>query len=74
MPSSFPPGQIIEQALKDVIRYYNLVHDSFEMERLIRKKLNPLGLNPEMLKRYPHQLSGGEMQRMALARIKLVNQ
>lgn len=36
-----------------------------EVERLIRQ----VGLQPEHLERYPHQLSGGEIQRAVLARI-----
>jgi len=36
-----------------------------EVKRLIRQ----VGLQPEHLERYPHQLSGGEIQRAVLARI-----
>ena len=43
------------------------------IEDMMKGRLEALGLEPEMLMRYPHQLSGGEMQRMALARVMLLN-
>ena len=70
--ASFPPGQTTGQALADVIRYYQLARNAGETEKLLKTTIAPLDLGPEHLERFPHQLSGGEMQRLALARILLV--
>ncbi len=71
--ASFPPRQKIQQAMADVVSYYRLAETPPERELLIEKSLPLLGLAPELLHRYPHQLSGGEMQRMSMARVMLVN-
>lgn len=71
--ASFPPHQTVGQAMKDVILYYRLADNSQSLPTLLEEVLAPLGLDLKFLNRYPHQLSGGEMQRMALARIMLVS-
>jgi peptide/nickel transport system ATP-binding protein len=63
--ASFPPHQTTGQALRDLISCHRLVVD-------LDNALEPLGLDPDVLDRYPHQLSGGEMQRLAVVRIMLV--
>lgn len=63
--SSFPPGQTTGESLQEVTAYHGL-------EDSIQENLGAVALNPDMLKRYPCELSGGEMQRMALARVMLL--
>ena len=70
--ASFPPNQTTGQTLLDVVRYYHLVRRPGDIKARFKKILEPLGLEMEHLARRPHQLSGGEMQRLALARILLV--
>ncbi len=71
--ASFPPNQTAGQAMMDVINYHRLAVDSTSSNTMLLEMLHQLGLEPELLERPPHQLSGGEMQRLALARIMLVN-
>ena len=42
-----------------------------DYEDIILKHLEKLGLKPELLHRYPHQLSGGEAQRICIVRALL---
>ena len=44
-----------------------------EREKVIREVLDKIGLRAnELLGRYPHQLSGGQLQRMLLARVLII--
>ena len=42
------------------------------MEEKIHQLLERVGLDPDLVQQFPHQLSGGECQRMAIARALLV--
>ncbi|MEZ0289787.1 MAG: ABC transporter ATP-binding protein [Sulfolobales archaeon] len=65
--TSFNPFYKIDRALKVAVRKF-LPPDVDENE-IIRKTLESVRLNPdEVLGRYPHQLSGGQLQRIAIAR------
>lgn len=64
---SFNPRRRIRSALDEVLRRLRGLRDpelTKERERLIRM----VGLMPELAGRYPGQLSGGQCQRMAIAR------
>lgn len=44
-----------------------------EREKIIQSTLEAIGMNPdEILGRYPHQLSGGQMQRLLIARSLII--
>jgi oligopeptide/dipeptide ABC transporter ATP-binding protein len=64
--SSFNPKIRIGGALMEVCRFYGMsVPESLEKtERL----LNDTGLSSDMLNRWPRELSGGQLQRLAIAR------
>ena len=67
--ASFNPKIKIEGALMEVCRYYGM-----EIEKA-RGKINQLladtGLSPDLLQRWPRELSGGQLQRLAIARALL---
>lgn len=68
--SSFNPKKRLAQSLKQVLSLLQ-VPDSKHKDILLNI-LSTVGLSEDFLERYPYQLSGGQNQRMALARILLL--
>ncbi len=64
--ASFAPTQSLGQALADVARRHG------QSLGQVKVWLDLLHLSGELLNRRPHQLSGGQLQRMAMARMLLV--
>ncbi len=71
--SSFNYFYKVERVLKKAIRFrYGKVSKSEESEK-IQEVLGFVGINAkEVIGRFPHQLSGGQLQRFLLARILLI--
>jgi oligopeptide/dipeptide ABC transporter ATP-binding protein len=64
--SSFNPKLSIGDALMEVCRYYGMSVP--EAEEKIDRLLNDIGLSPDLLNRWSRELSGGQLQRLAIAR------
>lgn len=68
-PESFlDPRQTLGCSLKEAFTVFNLSYD----EEKIKEMLDLVKLNAELLQRYPHQVSGGEIQRICLVRALLL--
>jgi oligopeptide/dipeptide ABC transporter ATP-binding protein len=65
--SSFNPRRNIESSLSVGLEVYKLAHGKEKRERL-EILLSRVGLSPDMLDRYPHEFSGGQRQRLGIAR------
>ncbi len=61
------PVRKIRKTFWDFVRAHEPVTDAEEFERMARDHLNRLGLPAQVLDSYPHQLSGGMKQRVAIA-------
>lgn len=65
--TSLNPRMKIRDIIAEPIRIHRLLPGGQVKER-VADILSTVGLDPEHLKRYPHQFSGGQRQRIAIAR------
>lgn len=69
--SSLNPMKTIGRSLREVLDLLGV--SGGEQEGIIKEALEDVGLSEEVLCRFPRQLSGGQNQRIALARALLLN-
>ena len=65
---SFDSHMKIRASLTEAIKNMTDTRERIEINRLIDHMMEEVGLTPEMADRYPHELSGGQCQRAAVAR------
>lgn len=68
--SSLDGSQKLKKGFQELIRYHKFAPRS-EESQLIQGILAEVGLEPGILEHLPHQISGGEAQRIAIARCLL---
>jgi len=73
--SSLNPNRRVLQTLSGVLKRWHPDMDYRDREQRIHQLLERTGITPpeDYASRYPHQLSGGEQQRVALIRALLMN-
>lgn len=62
------PSQTIQTTLLEPMAIHHLYGGKDERMARIADLMNLLGLSPRLLDRYPHQISGGEAQRLVICR------
>lgn len=67
--SSLNPRMTIKESIEEPIRIHK--NQDINLKHSIEDVLEKVQLRKELLSRYPHQLSGGELQRICLARLLL---
>lgn len=70
--ATLDPSQKIGAGLRELISYHRLTKNRQETEKLIADILAQMQLPPKILAHLPRQISGGEAQRVALARCLLL--
>lgn len=65
--TAFHPRMTIGEALAEPLAIHGIGSNQ-ERSRRISDALQQVGLDPSFVRRYPHQFSGGQRQRLALAR------
>lgn len=71
--ATLDPLQKIGAGLRELISYHRLTKNRQEMEKLIADILAQMQLPSKILAHLPRQISGGEAQRVALARCLLLS-
>jgi len=65
--SSLNPRMTVMEAIAEPLKV-NKIARGKELERRVAELLRKVGLRPEYMHRYPHAFSGGERQRISIAR------
>ena len=65
--SSLNPRMRVKDIIGEPLRNHNVCHGS-ELDDRVQELLRRVGLRPEYIHRYPHAFSGGERQRIGIAR------
>ncbi len=66
--ASLNPRMTVGQMLAEPIILHGLADSEAAIEARVRELLSVVGLLPEHARRYPHQFSGGQRQRLGIAR------
>lgn len=66
--ASLNPRRTIGEALGEPLTYHGLVKGAKDRETLVAEILKQVGLNPDVVNRYPHEFSGGQQQRICIGR------
>jgi peptide/nickel transport system ATP-binding protein len=70
--SSLNPRMTVFEVVSEVLRVNKICPPS-EMQERVGALLRRVGLRPEYMQRYPHAFSGGERQRLVIARALITN-
>lgn len=70
--ASLDPKERIKDSFKELIKYHSLAKGKSEIDKVIYDTLSSVNLDFSVLSHFPWQISGGEAQRVALARSLLM--
>ncbi|CCV07506.1 putative peptide transport fused subunits of ABC superfamily: ATP-binding components [Mesorhizobium metallidurans STM 2683] len=65
---SFDPRQKVERLVAEPLHVLERKPDSAERREMVAKALHEVGLSPRDMDKYPHEFSGGQRQRLSIAR------
>ncbi|MEP3331484.1 ABC transporter ATP-binding protein [Sedimentitalea sp.] len=66
--SSLNPRMTVEALVSEPLRSHGLVSSRAERHERVAELLETVGLSPDIMDRMPHQFSGGQRQRLCIAR------
>lgn len=70
---TFNPRSTVYSACMEPVRNYHLAENKAEEEQLVRSALEQVGVLPDQLMKFPHEISGGQAQRVSIARTLILN-
>jgi len=70
--SSLNPRLTVKDIISEPLEIHNVAHGK-AAELRVAELMESVGLNPALMRRYPHEFSGGQRQRIGLARTLSLN-
>ena len=71
--ASLDPRMTVGDSIAEPLRVHRPGMDRAEREAMARKTMQEVELDPGLINRYPHELSGGQNQRVGIARAMILN-
>ena len=71
--ASLDPRMAVGESIAEPLRVHRPHLSRTERTALARTMMAEVGLDPDLLNRYPHELSGGQNQRVGIARAMILN-
>jgi oligopeptide transport system ATP-binding protein len=71
--ASLNPRMTVGGIIGEALVIHGLVKDSRQFQDRVAELLEAVGLNPDYMRRYPHEFSGGQRQRIGIARALAVS-
>jgi len=69
---SLNPRMIVREIISEPLKAHTKMNKAQRTER-VKELMELVGLNPDHIRRYPHEFSGGQRQRIAIARALALN-
>jgi len=71
--SMFNPRRNIYFSCAEPIKLYNMARNKAEEQGMVYELIERVGLSKDQLKKYPHEISGGQAQRLSIIRALSLN-
>ena len=71
--TSLPPNMTIGKHFNAILKLHNIGNTFEQRDDIIKNTLALCQMSLDIINRYPHQFSGGQLQRLAIAQALLVN-
>jgi peptide/nickel transport system ATP-binding protein len=66
--ASLNPRKSVRQTLREPLRVHRIAHSMADADAQVQRLAAEVGFDPQLLDRRPHELSGGQCQRVGIAR------
>ncbi len=71
--SSLNPRMSVGSTIREIAKFHGSAEGGSEMKKFVQDLLVKVGLQPDAIRKYPHEFSGGQKQRVGIARALAVN-